>query len=174
MKKTIAWICVLTVLLVGGGFLYIYSGVFNVAATKQHSAPVYWMLAKTSSRSIAVRADDIEVPPDLMAPALVQEGLMHYRAHCQQCHGARSVPPEQYAMGMTPVPPNLMPAAREHAPEELFWAVKYGIKMSGMPAWTYRMDDGEMWAVVAFVKRMASLSPAAYAGMVQAAPAAEA
>lgn len=162
------------VLVTGAGVLYIYSGLYNVAATKQHSAPFYWALTTTSSRSIATRAEEIEAPPDLADPDAVRAGLALYLEHCRPCHGAPGVPPEPFGMGMIPIPPNLVSIARERTPEEIFWSIKYGIKMSGMPGWKYQMEEAEMWAVTAFVLEMATLSPTAYselAAAVEAVPA---
>lgn len=44
----------------------------------------------------------------------------------------------------------------------MFWVVKEGIKMTGMPAWEYRMTDADMWAVVAFLPEMARMTPSQY------------
>jgi mono/diheme cytochrome c family protein len=63
---------------------------------------------------------------------------------------------------MTPAPANLAHTAREWPPAELFWVVKEGIKMTGMPAWKYRMADDDIWAVVAFLQELPRLSPQEY------------
>ena len=34
--------------------------------------------------------------------------------------------------------------------------------MSGMPAWSYRLSDEDLWAVVGFVSRMSEMSPTDY------------
>jgi cytochrome c1 len=63
---------------------------------------------------------------------------------------------------MTPAPSNLAYTAREWAPAEIFWVVKEGLKMTGMPAWKYRMVDQDLWAVVSFMRELPKLSPEAY------------
>jgi mono/diheme cytochrome c family protein len=165
MIKTVriatATIAVLAILAIAGGAAFIKLGIYNVAATQQHLGATYWLLDTALMRSIEARARDITAP-DLSDPAMIRSGLADYQAHCVQCHGAPGVPPQPFAMGMTPVPPNLLPAAREWQAEEIFWTIKYGIKMSGMPAWTFRMTDDEIWAVTAFTMRLPLLSPADY------------
>src|SRR5918992_850903 len=99
--------------------------------------------------SVRARAARIEVP-DLRRPEQRQRGLALYRQHCVQCHGAPGVAPEPFALGMTPAPANLAYTAKTWQPAELFWVVKEGIKMTGMPAWKYRMTDGDLWAIVSF------------------------
>jgi mono/diheme cytochrome c family protein len=76
-----------------------------------------------------------------------------------QCHGAPGVAPEPFALGMTPAPAALVHTARTWTLAEIFWVVKEGIKMTGMPAWKYRMSEDDMWAVVAFLPAMARLTP---------------
>jgi cytochrome c1 len=41
--------------------------------------------------------------------------------------------------------------------------VREGIKMTGMPAWKYRLSDEHIWSVVAFLPAMARLTPEQYA-----------
>jgi mono/diheme cytochrome c family protein len=63
---------------------------------------------------------------------------------------------------MTPSPANLAYAAREWPPEQLFWTVKRGLKMTGMPAWEFRLDDDQIWSIVAYLQAMPGESPEAY------------
>jgi hypothetical protein len=43
-----------------------------------------------------------------------------------------------------PPSPDLAKAAALYSPAELFWIIKHGIKMTGMPAWNDHSDD-ELW-----------------------------
>jgi mono/diheme cytochrome c family protein len=61
------------------------------------------------------------------------------------------------------VPAALVHTAREWPPAELYWVIREGIKMTGMPAWRYRMSDEDIWAIVAFLPAMARLTPRQYA-----------
>jgi mono/diheme cytochrome c family protein len=113
-------------------------------------------------RSVQERAQEIEVPP-LGERALIERGFGLYRANCVQCHGAPGVAPERFALGLTPVPANMALTAREwKRPAEIYWVVKNGIKMSGMPAWEFRLEETELWAIVAFVMTLPALSPDDY------------
>src|SRR5690606_8118756 len=71
--------------------------------------------------------------------------------------------PQPFARGLTPAPASLVAAARYWSASETHWIIRRGIKMSGMPAWQYRMSDDEIWDVVAFMKVLPTLSPADYA-----------
>jgi mono/diheme cytochrome c family protein len=139
----------------------IYGGVYNVSATDPHLAPTYWILDTAMRRSVRQRAAAVAVP-DLNDAGQVQRGLALYRAHCVQCHGAPGVAPEPFALGMTPAPANLAYTAREWDAAQVFWVVKEGIKMTGMPAWKHRMTDPDIWAIVSFMRELPRLSPEEY------------
>src|SRR5207302_560572 len=40
-------------------------------------------------------------------------------------------------------------------PAELYWIIKNGVKMTGMPSFsTIGMEDNEIWSVVAFIRKL--------------------
>lgn len=140
---------------------FIAVGAYNIAATVQHTRPVYWLLDVAMRRAVKLRTASIETP-DLDDESRIRNGFAHYRRHCLQCHGAPGIAPDPFALGLTPAPAALVSTAREWPSKEIYWVVKHGIKMSGMPAWEYRMSEQEIWDVVAFVEYMPALSPSEY------------
>jgi mono/diheme cytochrome c family protein len=44
----------------------------------------------------------------------------------------------------------------------MFVIVKDGIKMTGMPAWGTTHSDSALWAIVAFLQRLQTLTPETY------------
>jgi hypothetical protein len=59
-------------------------------------------------------------------------------------------------------------AAKEWSTAELFWIVKHGVKMTGMPAFGPTHSDERLWTVVAFLKQLPQISPEKYTEMKQA------
>ena len=160
--RTLAWLAVL--LGVAGalaGALLVWLGVYDISATRQHTRPVYQLLDYAMRRSVKAHAAP-GMPAQLDTPQRVRSGAALYREHCLQCHGAPGVGPHPLAFGLTPAPANLVPAGRDWVPGELFWVVKHGIKMTGMPAWIHRLSDEEIWDVVAFVRAMPLMTVADY------------
>jgi mono/diheme cytochrome c family protein len=139
----------------------VYFGVYDVAAVDQHLVPTYWLLYTNMERAVRSHARHVRAPA-LDGPDRVSRGVQVYRDHCLRCHGAPGIAPESFALGLNPVPANLAHTARERSAEELYWTVKYGLKMTGMPAWEFRLGEGELWDLVAFLKALPTLSPAAY------------
>jgi cytochrome c551/c552 len=56
----------------------------------------------------------------------------------------------------------LSQTAREWQPEQLFYVTQKGIRMSGMPAWQYRIAEDGLWSTVAFLQRLPFLTRADY------------
>ncbi|OZI51922.1 c-type cytochrome [Bordetella genomosp. 5] len=151
-----------------GGAAAIYFGVYDISATGQHTAPVHRVLDVALKRAITIRAAGIEAPP-LDDPGRVQRGLALYQQHCVQCHGAPGVAPQPFALGLNPAPAALAQTPRTWPAPEMFWVIRNGIKMTGMPAWRYRLEDEQIWDVVAFMGTLPELSPADYRKQARAA-----
>jgi mono/diheme cytochrome c family protein len=149
--------------------LAVASGFYNVAATEQHTALVYRFLDYAMARSLKARVDKVEVPP-LRGEQRLRSGAALYAAHCRQCHGAPGVAPDTLALGMLPAPVNLVATARQWQPKELYWLIRNGLKMTGMPAWEHQLSEAQMWDVVAFVETLPTLSPVAYAQLASTLP----
>lgn len=150
------------VAIVLGAPLFALSGLYNIAATSQHTLPVYWLLHTAMIQSVRLHSRGIAVPAALDDPARIDRGLALYRDHCAQCHGAPGVEPHPFALGLNPTPQNLVEPARDWGPARLYWTVRHGVKMTGMPAWEARLSDQDLWSVVAFLKRLPTLSPGDY------------
>ena len=167
MRTIIASLLIAALLVVLGAGAVIYAGMYDVAATSPHSRLTSWLLETARIRSIKAQAAAVQAPPGLDDPAKVLIGVEHYAAHCAVCHGAPGVPKGDIGRGLYPPPPDLAKTASLYTPAELFWIVKHGIKMTGMPAWSDHSDD-ELWATVAFLEKLPGMSEQDYAKLVMA------
>lgn len=166
MKLLVAAIIILVVFaLVGFGFMY--AGIYNVAASEPHTRFVFWVLSTTMENSVRARADRVQVPQDFEA-RVTDEGVRHYRLMCETCHGAPGVEPSETGKGLNPEPPELNEEAEKWSPAELFWIVKHGVRMSGMPAFGKTRSDEALWRIVSFVKKLPEIKPAEYKQLAQA------
>ena len=172
MIPELVWIAVLSAIgalvLLGAGVLaWMHSGEYNVAASKPHTALGTWALETVMKNSVQDHAADIQVPP-LNDSSLRAAGFHHFQAMCVTCHGAPGEERSEIGKGLTPTPPELSEAVPEWTDAELYWIVKHGIKMSGMPAFGVTHDEKELWGIVAFLKRLPHLSPEEYQALKQA------
>ena len=167
MRTAIASFFIAGLLVLLGSFAVIYAGFYDVAASDQHWPVTRWILETARVRSIKAHAAGIAAPPGLDDPAKVLTGVEHYAAHCAVCHGAPGVPRGDVAQGLYPPPPDLAKSAPLHTPAELFWIVKHGMKMTGMPAWSNHSDD-ELWATVGFLQKLPAMNEQDYAKLLTA------
>lgn len=139
------------------GLLVIYTGMFNVATAWEDPAPIRWVLETTRENSIKNRAVSIEVPPTQGGKS-INEGFRSYREMCAICHTPPGVTDSPVTKGLNPAPPDLAKSAEHMSGAELFWVVKNGIRMTGMPAWGPTHKDDEIWDIVAFLKKLPKMS----------------
>jgi mono/diheme cytochrome c family protein len=154
------------VLSVAAGIGFVYSGWADISATGTESAPVRWLLKTTRGHAVARQASEIRVP-DLSAPALAAYGASAFDQMCAGCHGAPGRKPMLGAGYMNPKPPDLADVAGQRTAAELFWVIKHGIRMTGMPAWGPTHSNDQLWALVALVERLPDLSEEAFRQLVQ-------
>jgi mono/diheme cytochrome c family protein len=151
--------------LVAAGVLL--SGSVSTAATKQHFLVTHRLL-DIGLRFSVRRAAAGTQSPRLDDPTLIERGLACYSRQCEQCHGGPGRPPGPAARGMLPVPSNLVQVARDWPAEWLHHVTSKGVRMTGMPAWEYRISDRDLWATVAFVRTLPALDSSDYAARIAA------
>jgi mono/diheme cytochrome c family protein len=148
-------------LVIAVGLGVAYSGVDVVGGRRPARGGVAWLLGTTMDHSARRHAAGIRVPP-LDDPETVKTGFQHYREMCVSCHGAPGVEPAELAKGLNPSPPLLVESIGDWKPNELFWITKYGVRMTGMPAWGVTHSDDKIWALVAFMQGLPKLSAEDY------------
>lgn len=152
---------------------FVYAGVYDVAATRPHTPAVHRLLETLRSRSVAARAEEVPAPPTLDAETLAH-GYEHYHAMCVVCHGAPGLKRGEFGQGMTPTPPLFDEEYRMPSERELFWIIKNGIKIAGMPAFGPTHSDGEIWGLTGVVQRLPGMTLEEYrSSLPQVAPAAD-
>ena len=138
-----------------------WSGMYDVAASRGHWAIVQWFLEFGLRNSVAKRATAVETPP-LDNPDLIRLGAAYFHRGCAYCHGAPGISVNPIARDMLPSPPDLSASMRPWKERELFWIVEHGLKYTGMPGWVAPEREDEIWAVVAFLKRLPMLDARSY------------
>ena len=129
------------------------SGAYSTAATTQHFKITHRLLDAGLRFSVRSHASGIAVP-DLDRDGMLERGAACYRVHCVQCHGAPGVARHPEGRGMLPIASSLAQSAREWPPEWLYYVTRKGVRMSGMPAWEFRISDDDLWSTVAFLTRL--------------------
>jgi hypothetical protein len=127
-------------LAVAGGWVFIALGGYNVAADAPHTRPVRWFINEVRSHSIAARSKSIQLPADLEQPARISAGAGLYNEMCTSCHLGPGLKRTEISQGLYPAAPELTHGT-SLSPQEEFWIIKHGIKMTGMAAWGKTHND---------------------------------
>jgi mono/diheme cytochrome c family protein len=161
--RLLAFIGALAILVAVAAAVYFLGGFYSIAATQEDPAIVKWALVKVRTQSIKRHAVD-KPPMPIDDPALVKAGARAFHERgCANCHGAPGVNWAKFSEGLRPDPPDLKELANERDPEHLFWVIKNGINMTGMPSFgLIEVPDNEIWSIAAFVKKLPSVSDADY------------
>lgn len=136
----------------GGAAVFLFSGIYSVAASTDHTRVVYWALEQGMRSSVRAQAADVPAPPPMDA-AMLRKGAHCFHENCVQCHGAPGHAPADFAGGLLPVAKSLVQTSRELPLEQVYWITRHGIRLTAMPAWEHRLDDRDLWAIAAFVHR---------------------
>jgi mono/diheme cytochrome c family protein len=87
--------------------------------------------------------------------ASIQEGDKLYATDCSMCHGSDGHTPTDSGRWMYPRASDLTsPAVQGYSDGELFWIVKNGIRLSGMPAFARVESDENIWDLVHYLRTM--------------------
>ncbi|MDD3180728.1 MAG: cytochrome c [Opitutaceae bacterium] len=81
-------------------------------------------------------------------------GARIYQEQCAVCHGHLGRPSSAIARGLFPKPPQLLPPMKGVTDDpvgEIYWKVKNGIRLTGMPGYVDSISDTEIWQVSLFL-----------------------
>jgi thiosulfate dehydrogenase len=138
-------------LLAGGGYYYVVSGMAP-AAVGDPMMPFEHFLA---SRSLRAHIEKANVP----APTIAADeenllaGAKLYKDNCAVCHGLLDQNPPVIANNMFPKAPSLFKGkgVSDDPPQESYWKIENGIRLSGMPAFKGELTNTQLWQLALVV-----------------------
>jgi hypothetical protein len=143
--------------------VFFFGGFYNVAATQTDLGVVAWALEHVRDASIKRHAVD-QPPVSMDDPVTIQTGARAFASRgCPSCHGGPGGMWAKFSEGLRPAPPDLKDEVGDLTPAQIFWIVRNGINMTGMPGFNLvEATDQEIWTIAAFVKKLPSVSEADY------------
>lgn len=167
--KVLIVILVIIGIIVAAGIIYVYSGYYNIAAIQPHSKITVRVINTVRDASIAYHSKGITAP-STTSPDQIREGVEHFHEMCRLCHGAPGFHEEEFAKGLYPKPPDLDSRnIQKLSDPEIFWVLKNGIKLTGMPAFGPTHNDDELWGMVRVFRRLPGLKREQYKQMLESA-----
>lgn len=100
------------------------------------------------------------VTPD--APTL-GAARAHFADHCALCHGNDGRGQTELGRNLYPKAPDMtLPPTQSLSDGELFFIIKNGVRLTGMPAWGRDTpeDDRETWQLVHFIRHLPKITEA--------------
>ena len=99
-------------------------------------------------------------PAPTNVQARVEEGGKLYATDCSMCHGSDGHTPTDFGRWMYPRASDLTSSlVQNYSDRELFWIVKNGIRLSGMPAFGRVESDEHIWDLVRYVRTLRGTAP---------------
>ncbi len=126
----------------------------TLSATEPPGRIEMWAAARAKTWLIGRAA---RVAPPFARPTgrAVAAGAMRFRGECAPCHGTDGRSLSDIGRGMYPRAVDLgSPAVQAWSDRELFWIIKHGIRLTGMPGFDAALEDDEIRALVAYVRTL--------------------
>ena len=113
-------------------------------------------LATQAKRLFVARDSRTGVPLEpASTPAGIAAGEKLFGAECASCHGLNGRTPTDTGRWMYPRAADLSSEqAQQYSDRELFWILKNGIRLSGMPAFGRVETDGHIWQLVHYMRAL--------------------
>lgn len=106
-----------------------------------------WYIGRAAERA------SIDAPPNDASEVSAGEGL--FGMACSTCHGENARNPTSIGKAMYPRAADLgSPEVQKLSDPELFWIVKNGIRLSGMPGFGNTLSDAELWQATYYVRSL--------------------
>ena len=114
------------------------------------------LLATKGKHFLVARESRVGVPDEPPnSPLSVAEGDKRYGAECAMCHGMNGRTPTDAGRWMYPRAADLTSSeVQGYSNRELFWIVKNGIRLSGMPAFGKVESDEHIWGLVHYLRSL--------------------
>src|SRR5213594_2490432 len=118
-------------------------------------------LARSMRRLAMPRTARAAKNPIALSEQVLSEGRAHFADHCALCHGNDGRGETQIGRNLYPKAPDMTSSATQSLSDGgLFYIIKNGIRLTGMPAWgeDTHEDDRESWELVHFIRHLPRIS----------------
>lgn len=146
-------IAIALVLLLAAGIAFVLE--FNLSALPAPGSFETGVAAR-AKRFLISRASRHGIPAEPpQSEQSIAEGDKLYGAECAMCHGLDGTTATETGRWMYPRAANLRsPSVPSYSNRELFWIIKNGIRLSGMPAFGKVESDQHIWSLVQYLRTL--------------------
>jgi mono/diheme cytochrome c family protein len=159
MRNFVLGVIVTLVVLGLGGISLALLGLFPTQADKTPSS-LEWRLASNALDASMERHAPRDSNPLPQTPENLIDGMKIYTMNCATCHGGLDRKPSDLGASFYPAAPQLILHPIDDPDWHVYYAIRTGIRYTGMPAWGKTMNEQDMWKVTAFLTQIEKLPPA--------------
>jgi mono/diheme cytochrome c family protein len=150
----------LSVVLCGGGLLFLTMQTGGFSARAQPSGLERWAARRARAMASPAAAKGRTNPvPD--SPDVLAEARAHWADHCAICHSNNGSGEAEMGQHMYPAAPDMRKAETQNLTDgELFYIIKNGIRLTGMPSWGSGAshDEQDSWKLVRFIRHLPKIT----------------
>lgn len=110
-------------------------------------------LASLSRRLALPRGENSLHDPQPMTPVRLAAGRALFLQQCALCHNANGDGQTPIGQSLYPKVPDLRGYTQNKTDGALFYSIRNGIRLSGMPAWPQDSDQ-EIWNLVGWIRSL--------------------
>lgn len=168
MRGFITGVLLTIVVILGGIYLLLSQGKFPVGADNPPGLVERYLANMAVDQHVERNAPKQSNPMQPTVENLIA-GARAYEQNCSFCHGGAAQRVSPMRTKFNPPVPQIINHIPGDPDAQLFWVIKHGIRMTGMPTWDGILNDAQIWQIVAFIKNSGKLPSAVQEAWRQAA-----
>jgi mono/diheme cytochrome c family protein len=135
----------------------------GISARKEPSA-LETRVARALRHTAIPKIDREEENPwaTVATPEVMKDAREHFADHCAQCHANDGSGKTEMGQYLYPRAPDMrLPATQNLSDGELYYIIRNGVPLTGMPAWgePNLVQDDDSWQLVLFIRHLPKLTP---------------
>jgi len=151
MKGFLVGVLIGVALLGGSIYFYFVSGMAPAAVAD----PPMMMERKMANKSLDAHIEKANIPAPPIQPSddNYVAAAKNYKEQCAGCHGLPNQPAPAIAGNLFPDATLMFKGkgVTDDPPQESYWKIKNGIRLTGMPTFKGVLDETQMWQLALFV-----------------------
>ncbi len=133
---------------------------FTLSALPEPGRTETLLATKTKHYLVHRSSREGTLPAPVDRQAGIKEGDRLFGTECGACHGASGHNPTDAGRWMYPRAADLTSHdVQAYSDQEVFWIIKNGIRLSGMPAFGRVESDEHIWDLVFYVRALPKATP---------------
>jgi mono/diheme cytochrome c family protein len=156
MRNFILGVIITVLVIVVGALAFLLLGFAPTNADARPSQTETWIASGAFDMSMEKHAPRLNNPVPPTDDNIIQ-GMKIYTMNCATCHGGMDKKPSVLHSSLYPPPPQLLLDPLDDPEWHIFYAIRTGVRYTGMAAWNKALSEQDMWKITAFLSRVDKL-----------------